>query len=107
MYEHPASEALRQRSSELLHRTLVSNLCEGEKEWLRDSRDLMLALAPYHDCAQRLDLNVADTFRRAADAGPASLRDVVCGFGERDDVTPQAFGYELVDGPRGPSYRLT
>jgi hypothetical protein len=106
MTEHPASEALRARSPELLRHALVSNLCEGEQEWLKDSRDLMVALAPFHDCARRLGLDAATTFRDAANDGPASLRRVVSDFGARCDVTPGSFGYVVVEGPDGPAYRF-
>jgi hypothetical protein len=107
MREHPGSEALRARSPELLHELLVSDLLDGEQEWLEDPRDLMVALAPYHDCAQRLGLDPAIAFREAAESGPESLREFVTEFGERRDVTPSAFGYVVAEGPTGPSYQRT
>jgi hypothetical protein len=107
MREHPASEALRARSAELLHERLVSDLVDGEQQWLQDPRDLMVALAPFHDCAQRLGLDPTIAFREAAENGPESLRDVVTAFGERRDVTPVAFGYVVAEGPKGPSYQRT
>jgi hypothetical protein len=106
MTEHPASEALRARSPDLLREALSSDLRNGEADWLKDSRDLMVALAPYHDCARRLGLDVAATFRDAADVGPESLRHLVAEFGARNDVTPDAFGFPVVEGPDGPSYRF-
>lgn len=106
MTEHPASEALRARSPHLLREALLSDLCDGERDWLNDPRDLMVALAPYHDCAPRLGLDVAATFRDAADAGPTSLRQIVAEFGARSDVTPTAFRFAVVEGPDGPSYRF-
>ncbi len=90
----------------MLHETLVADLCSGEQEWVRDERDLMLALAPFHDCARRLGLDVTNVFRSAAEDGPQSLRDGVVAFGARDDVTLEAFGYTLVTGPDGPCYRF-
>jgi hypothetical protein len=107
MREHPASEALRARSAELLHNLLVSDLLEGEQQWRQDPRDLMVALAPFHDCARRLDLDPALAFREAAEDGPESLRELVTTFGERRDVTPRAFGYVVAEGPKGPSYQWT
>jgi hypothetical protein len=106
MTEHPASEALRARSPDLLREALSSDLRDGEAAWLKDQRDLMVALAPYHDCARRLALDVAATFRDAAEDGPESLRHVVTEFGARTDVTPYAFGFAVVEGPDGPSYRF-
>jgi hypothetical protein len=85
---------------------MVADLVDGADEWLRDSRDLMVALAPFHDCARVLGLEVAATFREAAAQGPESLRAVVTAFGERNDVTLAAFGWVVVESPEGPSYRL-
>ena len=107
MKEHPASGALRARSPQRLHQELVADLWDGEKEWLKDFRDLMLVLAPYHDCARRLGLDVAATFRHAEREGPHGLREVVTEFGARDDVTPQNFGYTVLESAEGPSYRLS
>jgi len=84
---------------------LVELLLTGEEEWVKDDRDLMMALAPHHDCARRLGADVAALFRRAAAAGPASLRGVVVEFGRRTDVTPEAFGFCVDQTPEGPSYR--
>ena len=105
MQDHPASRPLRDRSPEELHELLVADLIEGEREWLKDSRDLMMVLAPYHHCAQQLGLDVAAAFRAAAYAGPDSLQAVVIAFGERSDVTPEAFGFGVVTGPDGVAYR--
>ena len=91
----------------MLRQALAFDLRRGEAEWLKDSRDLMVALAPYHDCARRLRLEVAATFREAADNGPQGLREVVTDSGSRDDVTPADFGYAIVEEPGGPSYRFS
>jgi hypothetical protein len=69
-----------------------------------DDRDVMLALAPYHDCARRLGLDSTAFFEQVANAGPPRFRDLVRGFGRRHDVTPAAFGYRLVETSDGPSY---
>ena len=107
MTEHPASGVLRTESREALHASMVNDLVGEEQEWLRDSRDLMMWLAPYHDCARRLGLDVAAVFRAVANEGPESLCELVTGFGERTDITPKAFAFEVVAGPRGPAYRYT
>ena len=105
MSEHPASKALRAQSPDLLRQLLVADLRDGEQEWTKDHRDLMVVLAPYHDCAQRLGLDPAMEFRHAATDGPPSLREVVQTFGERHDVTLASFDYSLAQGPEGLSYR--
>jgi hypothetical protein len=84
---------------------LVDLLVTGEEEWVKDDRDLMMALAPHHDCARRLGADVPALFRRAAAAGPASLRERVEEFGRRRDVSPQAFGFYVEDTPEGLRYR--
>jgi hypothetical protein len=88
-----------------LRALLVADLTAGADDWVKDSRDLMVALAPYHDCARALGLDVAATFGEAAAQGPERLRAVVAAFGRRHDVTLQAFGWVLIDGSDGPSYR--
>jgi hypothetical protein len=105
MNEHPASKALRARSPDLLRQLLVADLRDGEQEWTKDHRDLMVMLAPYHDCAQRLGLDPAEELRDAAADGPPSLREVVQTFGERHDVTLASFDYSVTQGPEGLSYR--
>jgi hypothetical protein len=82
----------------------VADLRGGQADWLRDSRDLMVVLAPYRDCAVRLGMAVGWSFRAAAWRGPAGLRPVVVAFGRRDDVTLGAFGWALRETPHGPSY---
>jgi hypothetical protein len=98
---------LRAGDPSLVEADLVDLLVSGEEEWLKDDRDLMMALAPHHDCARRLGADVPALFGRAAAAGPASLRELVEGFGRRTDVTPQAFGFCVEDTPEGPRYRST
>jgi hypothetical protein len=104
------TRALRERRPELVREELVAMLIAGEEEWLRDERDLMVALAPYHHCAAQLQLDVPAVFDAAASAGPATVRSTVTEFGRRTDVTPEAFGFVVEwdeDGPRygwaGPS----
>jgi hypothetical protein len=99
------TQLLRTGDPSLVEANLVDLLVTGEEEWVKDDRDLMMALAPRHDCARRLGADVAALFRRAAAAGPASLRDCVEEFGRRTDVTPQAFGFRVEETPEGPRYR--
>ncbi len=98
---------LRAGDPSLVEADLVDLLVSGEEEWLKDDRDLMMALAPHHDCARRLGADVAALFRRAAAAGPASLRELVEEFGRRRDVSPEAFGFCVEETPEGLRYRWT
>jgi hypothetical protein len=107
MEEHPATDALRARSPELLVSGLGETLTEGEREWAKDVRELLVALAPFHDCARRLGLDAADVFRQAAELGPPELRETVIEFGRRTDISPAAFAFAVEDAPGGPRYRST
>lgn len=89
---HPVTEALRRRSRQAWHASLVADLRQGAPDWRRDPRDLMVALAPYHHCAQLLGMPRGLSFRFAAWRGPASLRATVVLFGRRRDVQLEAFG---------------
>jgi hypothetical protein len=91
----------------LVEADLVDLLVTGEEEWVKDERDLIMALAPHHDCARRLGADVAALFQRAAAAGPAGLREVVEAFGRRRDVSPWAFGFSVEETPQGLRYRST
>lgn len=105
--QHPVTEALRQRSRQLWHTTLVEDLRTGEHGWRLDSRDLMVVLAPYHHCAALLGMPVALSFRVAAWRGPASIRGTVVAFGRRRDVRLDAFGWALTGTPDEPAYVST
>jgi hypothetical protein len=98
------TRALRAHSRDLLGAGLAELLKDGEAQWAADQRDLMIVLAPYYDCAKRLGLDPASFFDEAAHAAPRSLQGAVSSFGRRDDVTPEAFGFAVVDDADGPRY---
>jgi hypothetical protein len=99
-----ATDALRRGSPDALKQGLLRLLNDGELQWLQDRRDLLVAMAPYHDCARRLELDPATFFGAVADEGPLALADLVRSFGERSDVTPSAFGFKLAMTPEGATY---
>jgi hypothetical protein len=68
----------------LVEADLVDLLVTGEEQWVKDDRDLMMALAPHHDCARRLGAEE---------------------FGRRRDVSPRAFGFCVEETPEGLRYR--
>jgi len=98
-----ATTALREKSQSVLHGGLIwtLRLYDG-----KDARDLMLSLAPFHDCARRLGLDVSQVFNDAADVVGGDAGEVARVFGRRTDVTPDAFAYAVESGPDGPRYRL-
>jgi hypothetical protein len=102
--EVPPTHALRARDPEAFRAELRALLHADPEDWERDWRDLLVALAPFHDCARRLGLDVVAELDAAAADGPPSIADHVRAFGRRGDVTLEAFGHALEDGPGGPRY---
>lgn len=106
LVQREATAALRQRSLERLQsgfgryvRTVASR-----SSW--DWRDELVDMTPFVDCARRLGLDPATALGPVATTGPTELRELFDGFVRRTDVTLAAFGWELVDTPDGPVYRL-
>ncbi len=97
-----ATAALREQSPSVLRGGLIWLLRAYDG---KDPRDLMLGLAPFHDCARRLGLDVGQIFNDAADAAGGEAAQVARDFGQRSDVTPDAFAYAVESGPDGPRYR--
>jgi hypothetical protein len=65
----------------------------------------MVGLAPFHDCARRLGLDVVQVFTDAADAVGGQAGEIARVFAQRSDVTPEAFMYAVESTPDGPRYR--
>jgi hypothetical protein len=86
---------------------LIDVLVEHQDVWLKDVRDLMAVLAPYHDVARRLGHEPGEIFETAAAGGPLRLADMVRAFGHRDDIRPDNFGFAVVNTPDGPEYFST
>ena len=105
MPEHPATPVLRAGSPELWHEALVRELNTGVETWDQDTRDLMMAMAPFHDAAQRLEMDVAAAFRAAAEEGPERHRELVTQFGTRTDINERSFGFSCEETDEGPRYR--
>ena len=72
-----------------------------------DYRDVLVALAPYHDCAHRLGLDPVELFDSASGDSPNDLQALVRQFARRSDVTLDAFGWTLTTSPDGPCYEPT
>jgi hypothetical protein len=99
-----ATEALRRKSPALLRAGILQMLGAGRSRWSADPGELLVALAPYYDCAHRLGVDSASLFGQVAEAGPPELLAAVRDFGRRDDVSPAAFGWAVVETPEGPRY---
>jgi hypothetical protein len=96
--------ALWERSAERLHDALLATAL-GRILRRNDARDMMVGLALHYVVAQRIGVAPRALFTEVADrlpAGPA--RDLLRNFGERGDVTLEAFGWQLVQTPEGPDF---
>jgi hypothetical protein len=99
-----ATIALRQQSAQQLRRSLLATALA---QLIRpsDPRDLMVGLAVHHVVAQQIGTAPPALFdaiaARLPDGPmPGLLRD----FGARHDITPEAFGWQLVQTAEGPDF---
>jgi hypothetical protein len=105
MLDRVATEALRSGSPERLERSIRELLTDAEYAELReDSRDLMVALAPLHDCARRLGLDPVAVFDAAAEGASPAMADLAREFGRRTDITADSFAFMVEDTDEGPEY---
>lgn len=99
-----ATRALRAQSPDVLRAGIAAYLLASTP--VEDWRDVLVGLAPLHDCARRLGQDPATFFADAVRDLPADVADLARTFGKRSDVTPRAIGYEVVDESDGPAYRI-
>jgi hypothetical protein len=103
--DRAATDALRSRSPEKLDASIRDLLSGPENATLReDSRDLMVALAPLHDCARRLGLDPAAVFDAAAEGAPPAMAELAREFGRRTDISEHSFAFMVEDTDDGPEY---
>ena len=100
------TSALRLRSVDLLHQALLATAiatCLSEDTW--DDRDLMVTVALHWVVAQRLGMDPATMFARIASRIPnPEVANVLTVFGNRDDITLRAFGWQDVTTDDGPDF---
>jgi hypothetical protein len=100
-----ATDALRSGSPEKLEASIRDLLSGPEYAQLReDSRDLMVALAPLHDCARRLGLDPAPVFDAAAEGASPEMAELAREFGRRTDISGDSFAFMVEDTDEGPEY---
>lgn len=100
------TRALRTRSAATLHDAILALAISDiihEDDW----RDTLVGLAPCYYVAQQLGQDPAQVFDAAVSGLPD---DRVCGlfhgFGAREDVTLEAFGWQLVQTDDGPDFEF-
>jgi hypothetical protein len=105
MLDRVATEALRSGSPDRLEASIRDLLTDPEYAQLReDSRDLMVALAPLHDCARRLGLDPVTIFDAAADGASAEIATLAREFGRRTDISEHSFAFMVEDTDEGAEY---
>ena len=105
MLDRVATEALRSASPGKLEASIRGLLTDPENAQLReDWRDLLVALAPLHDCARRLGLDPVTVFDAAADGASAEMATLAREFGRRTDITGESFAFIVEDTDEGPEY---
>jgi hypothetical protein len=100
-----ATQPLRLRSPELLLSTLAAYLRGAGPEIEADWRDVLVSLAPYHDCAVRIGMDPILLFDVASTGQPDAIRDLAMTFARRSDITLENFGWVMRDTPAGPCYQ--
>jgi hypothetical protein len=99
-----ATLPLRRGSVELLQSELSRYLAIAGPEIEIDVRDVLVGLAPYHDCAVRLGADPVAVFDAASSGLPDAIRELAMEFARRNDITLDAFGWTLRELPDGPCY---
>lgn len=101
--EH-ATRALRARSVDLLREEIARAVAAYDG---RDDRDLMVALAPLHDCARRIGADPVALFDEVAAGADPRLAVLLSHFGRREDITPETFGFAVIAQADGQAYVWT
>jgi hypothetical protein len=96
--------ALRHRSHRRLEDALLASaLAQLVRQ--TDPRDLMAGMAVHYIVAEQIGAVPSDVFDDVARRLPnGSLPDLLRQFGARQDITLQAFGWQLVQTPEGPDF---
>ena len=71
---------------------------------IHDSRDVMVGLVPFIDCARRLGCDPEEVLWPIAELGSPEFRDLFHVFVRRSDITLAAFGWYLTEFPEGMAY---
>jgi hypothetical protein len=84
---------------------LARYVAAAESTLQADFRDVLVGLAPYFDCAERLGLDPVALIDSATATASEAMRKTARTFARRSDVTLNAFGWRLIERSEGPCYR--
>jgi hypothetical protein len=97
--------ALRQGSAALLHEALLATAIGELGHPDPDVRDVMVGLAVHHLVAQQIGQDPAVLFGDVAARLPdGPVADLLRQFGARQDITPKAFRWQVVQTVHGPDF---
>ena len=99
-----ATLAVRNDNAEQLRLALVGNVIANYE--IPDKRNVDVALAVFHHCARRLELNPTDVFDEAAHYAGEIMAERLRAFGRRLDVTLRQFGWREIRGEEGVRYKF-
>lgn len=102
-----ATTALREGTAARLRDALLAEaICAAGRD--TDEREVMVGLALHYYVAQQIGLVPAELFDEIASYLPdGPMPDLLRSFGTRDDITLEAFAWQLVETPDGPDFMST
>lgn len=101
------SGALRRRSAEQLRTGLTDYLVASAPTVGTDFRDVLVGMAPFYDCAERLGMDPVTLFDEASRDLEPEAKALARDFARRSDIDLGSFAWELVETPEGLCYRPT
>ena len=99
-----ATLAVRRGDAEQLRLGLVGSVIANYT--IPDKRNVDVALAVYHHCARKLELNPPEVFDEAAHFATDEMAARLRAFGRRTDVTLRQFGWREIRGEEGLRYKF-
>jgi len=99
------STALTEKSLDQLQAVFARYVAVTASGPVDDSRDVMVGLVPFIDCARRLGGDPEKVLGPIAESGAAEFPEIFRVFVRRSDITLAAFGWSLTEYPEGWAYR--
>jgi hypothetical protein len=98
------STALTEKSLDQLQAVFARYVAATASGPVPDSRDVMVGLVPFIDCARRLGGDPERILGPIAQSGVAEFQKIFNVFVRRSDITLAAFGWSLTEFPEGMAY---